>query len=1360
MENSISSNLAQNGQKLIHSIQIKLRVGPAKSERIAVFSNIKFYIYQKSECKKSFLWIELSCIKVTDKDVTLKFGKNVFHIYPTDIKLFLSCIFDVIQRVLLPSELEKLDFYSFHSFIALPNPFSVSSRIRMKIEEKKMSYDRELVQPITDTLSYKRKDLNLSKFDSELLPFFVEAIPLYIGIRSIKIASSGKVDAYQYVSNLVLEKTNLRLIDVNGYSNANFEKYMANLSLNKSPKLLSLSFESSFFQESQLNLLKNMYKKSNLMGLEFHNAVSPQAFDFFHDSFFLSLNLKSLNLDGTRGINLPRILILLPGLVLLSLENCDLDISDVIIQIQNLQKLRSINLSGNRCTNYVKLRTQLPPNVLSVYANNVTWEKQCLVEFFKYRLMKLSISYISASSDEWQRLFDSLPDNQNNTLASIIWDGNNLHSNFFNYLKNQVCLNYLSLNDCFNQHHIDCLSYLTDYLKFQNSELDTFSLRGTESNNIGEYLPNILDIIMRNTKIHTLDVYGQRGGDQSIITIIENLGNMKVISCDKMNLTKGALLYDLAEKAYLYQVWLSYPSEDISMLVHTAKLSASDSKTLYNKFRMLPKRIKKQPPRVLYPPPSCSAFDFPFQVYKFYPENEFPRYLKEKQLAFYDRAPPMASVIPSIKLPNGQKQAVPSPQPSPQPSPPPLQQSQNQSSPKPSQVQTITTFAPPEHQSPSKYSNKPSPTFALGSPINDQLNQTYNRKSPSNYEMNQNFNRSSPSVSKNRQKMGNTSPNSMYKETVRPPPPRFIFEDDPITLEMSREDETILPTIDEEFFPANNNYNNNNYNNNYDKRHNNNYNNDKYSNYNDDNNNYDRYNNTKNLVNKSRFNNNRSQKQNYEEEQSQSRNRHRSNPSRNERSVSRSNKKVIERNEEEDFFDNNEYENDNQNVFRVSTRGRRYENENEDENEENLRRTSKSRQPQSRSRSSRPSRTNTTATTPSGGGNRRSTSRQRHNHRIRKNNNNNDYDYEDADRDEEFFDYDNEYDEENQQRRGRNSRSRKMSSTERARRNKPRFNNEDEESFDDINDDYDDQNELKNQSRRRKRTPTKGKVAIVSKTPSPYSRQRQTQSQRPRQSQSRQHQRQNQQSLSRSQHRRDQPSRNERNRIVEVDVNNDIEEYEEEEFNYSEDNLPNYKLKPQPQKRIRNVHQQQRQKQEQRGQSHRPRVQKPKNDQYDYDEDNDDDDRFYRQSSSRQQHQNRAQQSRSSRPVQKRSNDIPERKKQSIDRNHDASSRQQAHSRSRSRNNNQRMHNYNKDFDGDNYEDDNYVNNDDSQSYSVKRKGHSQRNPSRSSRQRSDHSHTQRIVRNINRNGSPKPSRRPAPKYVKNFLFSSADSYE
>ncbi|OHT13743.1 hypothetical protein TRFO_16073 [Tritrichomonas foetus] len=655
LEEQVSKQVISTGQKIIHCIPAKVKSGIGKSDRTIVFTDQSFCVFKKSSRKNSEFWITLSSLNVDENSVTFKFGKKQYIIIPNDLKNFLSCLFDVIQRVLLPSELDALSFGNFHSFVTYPNPRSVIARLKQQTTIKKYEIEPSTYSQLMSSFTFSRKDLDISEFKPSFIPFIIDALPLAYEIESVRINNTAEIDAYSEITKLMKEKNRIRLLEISGTVNGSFEGFMSTLTVNKPEKLFSISFDNSELAQKHLEAIETFASEDKLKGLEFHNAISPSGMNYFHDSLFSNLRLTSLNLDRTPGIDLNRLIPRIKSVSLLSLSDCKLDISDVLPQLSPLTQLRVLNLSGNRCTDATKLsRTQLPPSILSVYVNRVKWERDCLAIFFNYRVMKLSIAYAETSADDWNRLFDSMIHNKNNSLAALIWDGNRVHINLFKHIRNHELLDYLSVNYCFTQNHPEYLSYLVDYLQSSTSHIRTLSVRGTDKNNLGIYIAHVVEAVQNSPRLSILDIYGQRGGDQCLMALAKQVNKLRIISCDGMNPTNYVHLTTLLGQANAAGIAISYPTEDIASLVSSGQLSKENAAIIFEKCGRLPDKVKKQPDDIKYQPVT-SHFDDLFQVYQFKPNDQFPRYLKKKELQFWTSAPPMTNIAPVIKRPNGEQ---------------------------------------------------------------------------------------------------------------------------------------------------------------------------------------------------------------------------------------------------------------------------------------------------------------------------------------------------------------------------------------------------------------------------------------------------------------------------------------------------------------------------------------------------------------------------------------------------------------------------------------------------------------------------------------------------------------------------------
>ena len=772
----ISKQLSFAGQKVIHIIHTKVK-GVGKQDRYVVFSDQSFSIFKKDKKLRSTPWIFLMGIVKTENSVTLKFSnKKSYVIFPSNINEFLSFLFDVIQRLLLPSELDSLNFGSFHSFTAYPNPLSVVSRIKQKVAAKKFPITPLLVHQIMEAFTYSRNEIDISRYDLALTPFIIDALPLAYDIKTVRICNKPEIDAYAEVTKLMKERNRFKLIEVVGAVNASYDDFIETLVTNKPEKLFSLSFIDSEFEQRHLDSLKRFVDENKMKAIEFHNATSPMAVGYMIDSFLSNLQLTSLNLDKTAGLDIPKLAKKVPDLILLSLQECKLDISEVIPQLSSLTKLRGLNLSGNRCLDSERFsKVQLPESLISLYVNKVKWERDCFKTLFNFRLLKLSVAHADIPADEWNKLFDSLIYNSNNTLAALIWDGNRLHLNFFKYLRNHACLDYLSLNYCFSQDHPEYLSYLVDYLQNIASPVRTLSIRGNEKFNLGIYIGNLVDALYTAPNLSVLDINGQRGGDQCLIALLKRTDKIRVISCDGMKPANASNLMTFLSQANQAGIAVSYPFEDISSLVASGKLSKEDAQVIFEKCGRFPKRVKSQPPGIEYDSIK-SHFDDAFQVFQYHPNDQFPRILKKKELLFYTTAPPMTKIAPVIIKPNGQHQIATPVSPH-----------------SPSSRFSVKSIS----------STKSDSTYSLSPFAKNSMNQIDSPLVNNNAKnrFNQHRDNSDDGINRSRRTNANDMrtvriprPLGTANPAKKPLTPRFVFEEEPITFEVSLADEdTIIP---------------------------------------------------------------------------------------------------------------------------------------------------------------------------------------------------------------------------------------------------------------------------------------------------------------------------------------------------------------------------------------------------------------------------------------------------------------------------------------------------------------------------------------------------------------------------------------
>ena len=633
----LSQVLKQSDQTLIAFDNAKFSgVLNIKTQKIAVVTDQAFGIYSKTgKRKKSCFWVQISHFSFDNSTITLKFGKNSFILEPTNIQPFLLAIFDTLQRVLTSSELTQLGFYKLHTFVSWPTALTIKSRILQKIALSTLNIDPQVLNKLFRTFTFGKPVLNLNKFPVMLIPLILDALPLSRDVRDLIIKTKPELDAYELLAKYMSEANRTRRIEIQGPVNSNFDNFLNSIQSNVYRKLQTLSFDSAVLEEPNLMALAHLTKKATLKGLEFHDAFSSNSAEYFYSSFFDSnLQISILNLDRTPHIDIIRLFrnISNPDLrvTVLSLANCGLDLSITIPKLTILRKVKAINLSGNRCSDPLPLKTaKLPPNLTNLEINNVKFERGCLAHFFNFQLLKLSCANANLQPDEWPIFYSELLGCTNQLLTSFTWDGNPCDKNLFEFLSKNTSLQILSMNDCLSFQAREIITAFCEFIQRKACPLRVLFLRGTIRNYASTNITNIIKTIAQNYKLEILDVSGHQGGEKPLQCLCQYSSRFDTIVCDESNpmtMEWIAHTYNNTDKS---GVLFSFPGKDVQNIMSRENWSEANRDKFYDKCSVPPLKTRKQPPNNLVQPPNKSEYDDPCRIFKYYKrdgEFTFPHY--------------------------------------------------------------------------------------------------------------------------------------------------------------------------------------------------------------------------------------------------------------------------------------------------------------------------------------------------------------------------------------------------------------------------------------------------------------------------------------------------------------------------------------------------------------------------------------------------------------------------------------------------------------------------------------------------------------------------------------------------------------
>ncbi|EAY17303.1 hypothetical protein TVAG_266660 [Trichomonas vaginalis G3] len=603
---------------------------------------------------KSFSWFNLAKIKNTGDTLLISFGKMKFNFVSPQMNKLYNAICDILPRILLPTELKSAEFIPAKGINPQPTGISCLIRLQEKSNSSPSRLSASTYSYFKRFLTYQEQIASLSKFPdpTNAIPLILDSLSLCSSVKEIIIPSISRVDSYGKICNFIAEQSNVEHIEVEGSITKNFDRYLHNIEANKNLNLKGLTFTDSRMTARNLEILSDTLKEKGITSLGLKRAVSPESNEYFLNTFLgknIGQQLSYLNLDKTSKPDVKAILQFCPNLQMLSLANCNLDISQVAANLTSKQAagLKSINLSFNACKSSTPRSLRISPTICHVMINSVTWGEKTLPEFIQTLThsnkqgLHLSLSDADATTDEWIRLFSYFRQTKFTGLHSLVWTSNPVHNRLFDFLAKNKELVHLDLSGCFIQQEKEPMQSFANYLSKCNT-LKSLILKGNSTSFMGNFVANILVAVESAKTIKYLDISGNKGGNVSIDairTLINGRSAIESIVFDGCEPESPESLMELLNSCTksVTNAAVSFPASDIETLLHRGKISQE-----------MVEKVKSN--LMFQSAPTASPFDAPFYIYHDNPTPQFPSYLRESIL--FVSPPPAEEITEMYTLDN------------------------------------------------------------------------------------------------------------------------------------------------------------------------------------------------------------------------------------------------------------------------------------------------------------------------------------------------------------------------------------------------------------------------------------------------------------------------------------------------------------------------------------------------------------------------------------------------------------------------------------------------------------------------------------------------------------------------------------
>lgn len=606
--------------------------GKRSKASIIVISDRQLQIYsQKSQIQEGcYDWVQLKRMSFSNKSIAMLFRPKIqMELETNDLEKLKELIIDIAKFFMDDEYLAKINLTRYN----VRNRHVSQVKILDRLKIKNVPNFAIISNIITSFLVYQQKEVDLNIFPcvKDILPVLDVIMAYSYDIISLHVPQTKGM--YSFLTNVINIKCSLLHLDIEGKDEDYFSQFINSFKNNPNQAIKSLAFTDSDFSKQDFAFLSDCIKAKNITNVTFSNIFdsNQKVYDIHLTSSFGN-QLQYLSLDRIKSLKIQEILSSIPNIFALSLTNCDLDISPTLnyIRTANISTLKLLNLSSNVCTGRV---FQFPTTLRLLVVNGVKWDAGCISLFaqslfgsFPYGI-ELSMSNTNISATEWLHLTQYLETAQNPPLRKLVWNYNFVPDKFFKFLANCSYLETLSLCDCFDEMNAKTIAGLNNYLKNALS-LKQLYLRGNKTNYLGKYLNSVLVSLEAAPSLEFLDITCSHATETVLYELsrfITNSISLNSIAFDGIYPSDGGQFVSfLSEQSKQTRVKISFPSNDLNLLLKNKQITAEQMEETAEKFRI----------RVSQPQ---SVYDDPFCIYRYYYSPLFPLYLTPEIIEQYSQ---------------------------------------------------------------------------------------------------------------------------------------------------------------------------------------------------------------------------------------------------------------------------------------------------------------------------------------------------------------------------------------------------------------------------------------------------------------------------------------------------------------------------------------------------------------------------------------------------------------------------------------------------------------------------------------------------------------------------------------------------
>ena len=630
-----------------------------KDTKIIIISNFAFEVFtkEKDEVKwiRSSPWVEIKKVSLKNTAISLKFENSSYYFSSENSNKLFGAISHVLVQTQTFRELKDIGLLQYQIVDQQQTALGAMSRLLQLIDIREEKIPHKMLQMFKQSLMFNETvmDLRMYARPEKFMRLVCDLLPLCPQFTSFIIPQFKRPEYYTLLVDYVSHFKTLDYIEICGKEMPKLKQLTDAFEKEKEIPC-AFAFTDGAFSSVGMKTVSQFIAKKSVTTIGFHQSFTQESLNFFYEEFFtpdVRKTLVSLDLSGTSGVDLNKLMPKLPHLLYLSLENCGYQFDNVLMALNSatMRNLRGLNINGNLCSRLPNKTAQLPPSLCQLVADNVHWGNECMPTLIKMISKKLNVGFhlsvcnAAMSDEDWDLTFLEMDRSIFTGFLTLRWNGNPVDSRLFNFLLRNTEIETLDLSGCFMRGDTDSIDMLCEFIPMHVG-LKNLYIAGNESCYIGpDMISSVAHSVRMSKTLKLLDISENHIGDKGLVSLKQffiGSTTLEVIDFDGSYPETDDEFIELLEEAgkTLNDIKVSYPVNDFARVIQRKNQDHQTYERLVSLFKKRPKFDFNKNDQ--YPIPPNSPFSDPFYVYKLEKLPPFPKFIRRDVAENMKRAPP------------------------------------------------------------------------------------------------------------------------------------------------------------------------------------------------------------------------------------------------------------------------------------------------------------------------------------------------------------------------------------------------------------------------------------------------------------------------------------------------------------------------------------------------------------------------------------------------------------------------------------------------------------------------------------------------------------------------------------------------